>query len=278
MDSILEQDYPNLEYIVIDGGSVDGSIEIIQSYEDQLTYWISEADKGQSDAINKGFARATGDIITFCNSDDLYLPGTLGDVAETFQKNLDCGAIVGGFRYIDEKGQFTSGTRMPVLRVETPYDLTLGPPGVYRLHQVATFFTAHALDAAGRFVRTDMKYVLDRELLYRVARRFQIVTREKAYAAFRLHKHSKSVSQILSFAEEFGLLYEQNLSGQQNEDRQRQRLADHHRAKGYLKFAMEASTRKQAALALGRALLYRPGYLAQKGYYARWLRFFGLRK
>ncbi len=84
----------------------------------------------------------------------------------------------GGISLYRREGTFTSDTRMPVLHVQTPYDLTLGPPGVYRLHQAATFFTER-LTQVGRYVRTDMEYVLDRELLYRIARKFPIVTDKK---------------------------------------------------------------------------------------------------
>jgi glycosyltransferase involved in cell wall biosynthesis len=84
--SVLNQNYPNLEYIIMDGGSTDNSVEIIKKYASQITYWQSSKDKGQSDAINKGFAMATGDILCWLNSDDYYLPGTLDFVA----KNIDC--------------------------------------------------------------------------------------------------------------------------------------------------------------------------------------------
>ncbi len=81
--SVLGQNYPNLEFIIIDGGSNDNSVEIIKKYEDKLTYWVSEKDKGQSHAINKGFAIATGEILAWLNSDDMYLPGVLHSISKT---------------------------------------------------------------------------------------------------------------------------------------------------------------------------------------------------
>src|SRR4051794_29425295 len=85
--SIINQDYPNLEYIVIDGGSTDKSVDIIRKYEEKITFWVSEKDNGQSEAINKGFEKATGDIVCWINSDDILLPHALIKVANFFYTN-----------------------------------------------------------------------------------------------------------------------------------------------------------------------------------------------
>ena len=95
IDSVLSQGYPNLEYIIIDGGSTDQSVEVIRKYEKHLTYWVSEKDRGQSHAINKGMARATGGILTWLNSDDWYAPDALLHFASLFEMNPGAGVVVG---------------------------------------------------------------------------------------------------------------------------------------------------------------------------------------
>ena len=270
INSILGQGYPNLEYIVIDGGSEDESADTINRYAEKIAYWVSEADKGQSDAICKGFEKCTGDIITFCNSDDIYLPNTLFDVARAYQENHDCGAIVGAFYFIDAHSQTLSEPHPPQLSVKTPYDFSLGPPGIYRLHQASAFFTRHALDTVGRFVRHDLHYTMDRELLYRVARQYPIVTRPMTYAGFRLHDQSKSVADHKPFAEEFALLYRSLKNGVPIEDRQREQMARYHLGKGYIKIAKSTPKWGQRIKAMGLAACYYPKYLSQKSYYYVW--------
>ena len=112
---MLLQGYPELEYIVIDGGSKDGSVDIIKKYEQWLAYWVSEPDRGQSHAINKGFAKATGDIVAWLNSDDYYLPGTLKTIAEQALLHPNAGAWAGGGRQIDPETGKQLWERLPPL-------------------------------------------------------------------------------------------------------------------------------------------------------------------
>lgn len=104
--SVLDQGYPNLEYIIIDGGSNDGSAEIIERYSDQLAYWVSEPDEGQTDALVKGFGRATGEILCWLCSDDLYEPKTLCEMAEVFVRNPQWQVVYGDSLWIDANDNF----------------------------------------------------------------------------------------------------------------------------------------------------------------------------
>jgi len=101
--SVVNQNYPNLQFIIIDGGSTDGTVEIIRKYEDYLDFWVSEADKGQSDALNKGFSRAVGDVYGWLNSDDLYLPNAFSNAIKAFIHHSDKSVVFGDWLSIDEK-------------------------------------------------------------------------------------------------------------------------------------------------------------------------------
>lgn len=105
LESVISQNYPDLELIVIDGGSKDGSVEILRQYERNLDYWVSEPDQGQTDALIKGFKRATGDVFCWLNSDDLLEPGTLAEVADFFVRNPQTDAVFGDALWIDEAGK-----------------------------------------------------------------------------------------------------------------------------------------------------------------------------
>src|SRR5215207_10437488 len=103
--SVLEQDYPNLEYIVVDGGSKDDSVEVIKKYQDRLAWWVSEKDKGHADALNKGFSRATGEILAWLNSDDIYFPGAISEAVSVLKRQPEVGMVYGDADLIDDSGE-----------------------------------------------------------------------------------------------------------------------------------------------------------------------------
>ena len=103
--SVIEQKYPNLELIVMDGGSTDGSVDILNKYDTEITYWVSQPDGGQTNALLEGFKRSSGEIQCWLNSDDLHMPNTLYEVAEYFAKHSDIGAVYGDTIWIDDKGK-----------------------------------------------------------------------------------------------------------------------------------------------------------------------------
>lgn len=267
--SVLDQDYPEVELIVIDGGSTDASLEIILRHEKRIAKWVSEPDRSQSHAINKGFAHATGEIVTFLSSDDTYLPGAFPDAAEKFNQSPGAGAISGAFRFLDEGESQPGEAIMPRLAEGSPRDLSLGPPGVYRLHQVATFFSRAALESIGMYVREDLKYVMDRELLYRICRSYPIVLSTTAYGIFRRHSDSKSVSDILPFAREFSRLYELHFSGVPAEDKCRKRMARYRLARGHMKFADAVGSLPASLFHALRAGILDPSLFGSPAYWAK---------
>lgn len=158
--SVLLQGYPNLEYIIIDGGSTDGSIEIIKKYEPWLTYWVSERDRGQSQAINKGFQHATGDIFAFINSDDYYLQGAFTRVAENFSEDFQL--FVGLTFQIRIDGSLTGKRRAPSLAVS---DVADWQKNWFR--QPGCFFSKEIYQKVGG-IDESLQYSLDFDLWLRM--------------------------------------------------------------------------------------------------------------
>jgi glycosyltransferase involved in cell wall biosynthesis len=193
--SVLLQDYPNLEYLVIDGGSTDGSLEIIQRYAPWLTHWVSEPDQGQSDAINKGWTRARGMIVAYLNSDDVYTsPGAISEAIAVFARCPEAGLVYGDCFVIDE----FSEVRDRILGV--PADL---PMMLYRnrVPQPAAFVARRVLDELG-LLDPGLHFLMDYDLFTRIAARFPLVHTTKYLAGFRVHSTSKTTSRLREFLQE----------------------------------------------------------------------------
>ena len=189
IESILGQDYPNLEYIIIDGGSDDGTASIIDKYRDRLAYVVSEPDGGQSNAINKGFARATGDILAWLNSDDVYLPGALKSVADAFDKHPEASVIYGDVDIIDARGRVLKRRR------DIPFDFDMTLFGVSAIMQPEVFLRRYVYEAVGG-VDESFHMQMDKEWWLRISKAgFRFVHIPVRVAALRWHSVSKSISQ-----------------------------------------------------------------------------------
>jgi glycosyltransferase involved in cell wall biosynthesis len=187
--SVLGQNYPNLEYIIIDGGSTDNSVEIIKKYECHLTHWVSERDKGQTEAINKGFRRCTGDIVAYLNSDDVYEPGVFQLVNDFFCDNPDVKMIYGDAEIIDANGNYLCH------RHELPFDRMMGAFIGFGLliPQPTAFWKRDIFDKVGYF-NESYNFGMDSEFWSRVAFDGTIKHIDVLMAKARYHDNSKTVT------------------------------------------------------------------------------------
>lgn len=210
--SVLLQGYPNLEYIVIDGGSKDGSVDIIRKYEPWLAYWVSEPDHGQSDAINKGFSHATGDWLSWINSDDLYLPATLDHIAATVINDPEAAWIVGGIIYTDShlneqdhiapRVRSEAFNRKPDYLVGTWLDFVCTRNSGTFLPQPSSFWKKTVCEIAGP-INTNFHYSMDAEYYARLAYYgYTPVTVDEPLAIFRKHQTQKTYQGRVKFLRE----------------------------------------------------------------------------
>lgn len=188
INSVLEQNYPNLEYLIIDGGSSDNSLEIIKKYEKYLSFWISEKDQGQSHALNKGLKHVTGEIFGFLNSDDVYTPGTLELVAKYFAEHPDAWVVCGGTREIDKNGNLIR--EMPYLPAIGWEDLVLCK--TYQ-PQPPTFWRFQVFSEIGTF-REDLHYNFDQEFFIRLLKKYRLQSVDKVFSIVRIHPYAKTQS------------------------------------------------------------------------------------
>jgi glycosyltransferase involved in cell wall biosynthesis len=186
--SVLEQDHPHIEYIIMDGGSSDGSVDIIKKYAPRLTWWTSEKDKGQTDAINRGFARAKGEILAWINSDDTYEPGAVASAVASLRDSPEVGMVYGDANYIDENGRVCG--RFPA----APTDYRRLRRGYVHVPQQAAFFRAGLWRQVGP-LDPSFYFAMDYDLWVRIAARSQVqYCGGRAWANFRLHGDSKTLA------------------------------------------------------------------------------------
>jgi len=185
--SVLEQDHPNLEYIIVDGGSIDGSVDIIKKYSDRLAWWVSEKDKGQTDAINKGFARARGEILAWINSDDTYDPGAVSAAVKYLQDNPDIGLVYGDTHFIDEQGKVIG----KFAARQTDYQRLR--QGYVHIPQQAAFFRADLWKQVGP-LDPSFYFAMDYDLWVRLAAHAPIHYVPQMWANFRLHSTGKTIA------------------------------------------------------------------------------------
>ncbi len=190
IDSVLSQGYAHLEYIIIDGGSTDQSVEIIKKYQKHLAYWVSEPDRGQTHAINKGLSRATGEVFNWINSDDYYEPNTFKRLASHF---LDPSVLVvcGIGNIIEADGTFVRKSRGSDV-----YESLSKTIGWARMDQPETFFRRSVLDEIG-LLDERLHFLMDRDIWIKYLLSFGITGIKKVedvFINFRLHEGSKTVS------------------------------------------------------------------------------------
>ncbi len=222
IDSVLSPKYPKLEYIVIDGASTDSSLEVIKKYQQDIAYWVSETDRGQAHAINKGLAKAKGSIVAFLNSDDLYLPETLLFVAKFFTENPEVDFLCGQTQFIDRNSTPTQGFS-DLFDVEIN-ELTMTE--TCHIAQPSTFFRSRILESVPSFDES-LHYCFDYDFWLRsFLCGYKFASTSKILSYFRLHDQSKTNTAYLQgkFDRDFIQIYQSNLQRKDLTKNQRQGL------------------------------------------------------
>jgi glycosyltransferase involved in cell wall biosynthesis len=204
--SVLLQGYPNLEYIIIDGGSEDGTLDILKKYEIWLSYWESEKDTGQSSAINKGIKRSTGDIVAWINSDDIYTPGCFYLVSknmynEKIPKNI---ILFGDCDFVNESGEY----------------LYKSPGGAFNRNYLLRYWKAYFIPQPSTFIPGDLfrknllneslNYVMDWDLWLRLSLKYKFIYLNKTLSRFKIHYESKWGKSESKFLEEQKMILHQH--------------------------------------------------------------------
>jgi hypothetical protein len=197
--SVLDQNYDNLEYVIIDGGSSDGSVEIIKRYAHRVDYWISEQDCGHGDALNKGFARTTGEIMSWLNSDDMYMPWTFRVIAEVFTAFPEVNWVVGYNAWWSEHGALTVANRVP----KNIYDYLLG--NYMWIQQESVFWRRSIWNHAGGHINEEFHLMVDGELWSRFLLIDPLYALDCILAGYRVHSENRARKHMEECHKEMGL-------------------------------------------------------------------------
>jgi len=255
--SVLLQGYPNIELFVMDGGSRDNSKDILEKYSTWIKGWQSEADHGQSHAINKGWEKSSGHLISYLPSDDLYQPGAFKKVAEAWAYQQDVALITGSIQYIDTH---SNPIRVLPSRIshEAPLDLSIMDIGDWYIAQQASFFSTSHLDKVGRWLREDLHYVMDRELMYRLCREGKILILRETIAADRVNPLAKRQRDTLKMYKEDRLALNYCTWGNKQDEKKRRHIAKSRLAQGYWMTAKQVRNPLKKVSYFSIAIINRP--------------------
>ena len=206
INSVINQDYPNIEYLIIDGASSDQTVDIIKKYEANITYWVSEKDSGQTSAINKGIIKSSGEIVAYLCSDDYYAPGIAKFIMNKFISDPNLDMIYGNCTFVDEQGYIQrhkksiNFSRNKLLRRNI-------------IWQPTVFIRKYVFDEVGLFDE-ELHYAMDYEFWLRISEKFNIVNIDKDLAFYRWHKNSKTItSEIKHLKEAYSIARKYNGGG-----------------------------------------------------------------
>jgi glycosyltransferase involved in cell wall biosynthesis len=192
--SVLDQDYPNLEYVVVDGASTDGSVDIIRRFTDRLTWWVSEKDSGQSEAVNKGLRKAHGEYVAWLNSDDVYLPGTVSAAVAAFRSNPAAGIVYGDALAIDAEGRTIN---LMHARQYSLVDLM----AFNIICQPAAFMRRSVVEQAN-YLNPSYQLLMDNLLWINMAQIAPLIYVPHTWAAARYHDQSKNRTRGAAYGQE----------------------------------------------------------------------------
>ena len=210
IQSVINQSYKNFEYIIIDGGSNDGTFEIIEKYKDKLSYWVSEPDNGMYQAINKGLAKAKGSIIAYLNSDDIYYQDTLKKVVNFFNENEKISLVYGRLDFIDKNDNWLYTLNYPKFFINPFMRANFSAIG-----QPASFWRGN-MSRKNKFFDEDLKLASDFDFFIRIGKSYKVSYLPEILAAFRVHNQQLTKRQSKTAHDEINIIHKRYICDEPN--------------------------------------------------------------